>query len=84
MRRVGILCVNKVNMPARQISQQTRFGKWPNGDVLVAANVPSTADFRRILDYVEDPGLAKTSTSKQPMLFEVEPANIPGISDCLA
>lgn len=79
MRRVGILCVNKVNMPARHISKQTRVGKWPNGDVVVAANVPSKAELRRILDYVADPGVAITSPSMQPILFEVQPANIPGM-----
>ncbi|CAL5229132.1 g12401 [Coccomyxa viridis] len=64
-------------MPARR-KRHTRFAKWPNGDILVAGNVTSEADFRGILDDVGDPGLAKTANSKHPMLFEVQPANMPG------
>ncbi len=44
----------------------------------MAGNVTSEADFRGILDDVGDPGLAKTANSKHPMLFEVQPANMPG------
>ena len=64
-------------MPARR-NCHTRFAKWPNGDILVAGNVTSEADFRGILDDVGDPGLAKTANSKHPMVFEVQPANMPG------
>ena len=64
-------------MPARR-NCHTKFARWPNGDILVAGNVTSEADFRAILDHVGNPGLARTANGKHPMLFEVQPANIPG------
>ena len=64
-------------MPGRR-NCNTRFARWPNGDILVAGNVASEADFREILDFAGDPGMARTANIKHPMLFEVQSANIPG------